>query len=99
MAEKRRIEQGSGTRQPEDELDEDRSEAFGEWLKGTYSRYWYGLACLMVDIFVPIEVANRFQSPLLPIVLIILLVGLIGAEFIIYRRIWKAEEEDEEEEP
>jgi len=95
MAQKKKIDKNVVAGEPDSE--EEDEEPLGEWLIGTYARWWYGLACLVVDLFVPLEVAHRFPSPLLPIVLIVLYVCLVAAEYVIYRRIWRPEEEDEME--
>jgi len=67
-----------------------------DWLKGTYARYWYVLGCFFLDIVIFIEAQRTgFGGWALPFALVVL---AVGAETLLYLRIWPRRRDEDQEE-
>lgn len=84
--------------EPQEEDEAARESTWKEWLRGTYSRYWYYLICIFVDVSVALELGRAVGYPwsyFLPMIIVGL---MLLFEWRLYLRIWgkkrKAEPND-----
>jgi hypothetical protein len=101
MAQKRRIEGGAPQAPPAaDNRDEAAEEPddFVSWVRWSYSKWWYVLLCLFIDLFIPVTLWEYLETKLIAEVLILTLLILVALEYVVYRLIWSREEEELEEE-
>jgi len=90
MARKRLItveEKEAPPAEPSDDKEE-KEQGWGQWLRKTYLKYWYGVGCLFVDAIVAMEamrLSGEGGSAALPIFLFLV---LLIVEIFLYEKIW-----------
>jgi len=90
MAKKRtlRVEKSDSEETEPPEEDKARESTLKEWLRGTYSRYWYFVICLFVDISVALELGRAIDYPWSYFLPLIIVGSMILLEWRLYLRIW-----------
>ena len=90
MAKKRllRVDASDSEEERTPEEEPPREKTWEEWLRGTYSKYWYFVICLFIDVIVAIEIGKAVENPwsyFLPLIVVGLMVLL---QWQLYLRIW-----------
>jgi len=65
-----------------------RESTWEEWLKGTYSRYWYFIIFLFIDISIALELARAVGDPWSYFLPFIVVGAMVFLEWRLYLRIW-----------
>ena len=90
MAKKRKlhVENSNSEETEPQEEDQARESTLKEWLRGTYSRYWYFVICLFVDISVALELGRAIGYPWSYFLPLIIVGSMILLEWRLYLKIW-----------
>jgi hypothetical protein len=61
-----------------------------DWLLTDYLRYWYVLAALALDVFLPWQTANWYHLRTAPVILVLclLVISLLYVEIRVYQWLW-----------
>ena len=98
MAQKRRISDDKPVEEPREAPDlleqaelpvKFRDMSWREWLHGEFFRYWYFIGCLMVDIFLALELVYQIPGSGGVAAGLLFLVAAVIFEGWLYYRIWR----------
>jgi len=91
MARKRQIkvERVSATEPSEEEIPKKyRDESWGDWFKGSYAKWWYVLLCVIIDIFLALEISRYLSGSWAYFVPIIVVLILVMLEIYLFHHLW-----------
>ncbi|NYT12095.1 MAG: hypothetical protein GKC03_06015 [Methanomassiliicoccales archaeon] len=91
MARKRQIkvERVSATEPSDEDIPKKfRDEGWNKWFKESYAKWWYGLLCMIVDLFLALEVSRYLSGSWIYFVPLIVVLILVMLEIYLFHRLW-----------
>jgi hypothetical protein len=83
---------------PQEEDEAVRESTWKEWIRGTYSRYWYFVICIFVDVSLALELGRAVIYPWSYFLPLIIGGAMILTEWRLYLKIWGRKRKPELEE-